>query len=152
MSLVPDTVGLGHRFVMNAGTAGLILHVDDERSVRESLSMLLRADGYVVSSAASGTEALQLASAGCRPDVLIVDFNSPSNDTWRYPQLYVVIGIPPRVVDDDGVSGDVDLSTALLRGVSGLWHSVASPGAFAGLSLIRFACGSKGAACATAGP
>ena len=60
---------------MNAATAGTILHVDDERSARESLSMLLRADGYVVSSAASGPEALQLASAGLHPDVLILDFN-----------------------------------------------------------------------------
>jgi len=60
---------------MNIGTAGLILHVDDERSARESLSMLLRADGYAVSSAASGAEALQLASGGLHPDVLILDFN-----------------------------------------------------------------------------
>jgi CheY-like chemotaxis protein len=60
---------------VNTGTAGLILHLDDERSVRESLSLLLRADGYQVSSAASGPEALQLASRGLRPDVLIVDFN-----------------------------------------------------------------------------
>lgn len=55
--------------------SGLILHVDDEQSVRESMSLLLRADGYNISSAASGTEALGLVSGGLRPDVLIVDFN-----------------------------------------------------------------------------
>ena len=56
---------------MNEGTAGLILHVDDERSVRTSMSILLHADGYGVDSAASGAEALQLVSGGLRPDVLI---------------------------------------------------------------------------------
>ena len=60
---------------MAAGGAGVILHVDDEQSVRASMAILLRTDGYEVSSAASGTEALQLASDGLHPDVLIVDFN-----------------------------------------------------------------------------
>jgi len=55
--------------------SGVILHVDDDRSVRESLSALLQSVGYVVSSAASGTEAIQLANEGLRPDVLIVDFD-----------------------------------------------------------------------------
>ena len=55
--------------------SGVILHVDDDQSVRESLAVLLQSDGYVVSSAASGTEAIQLASDGLRPDVLIMDFD-----------------------------------------------------------------------------
>ena len=33
---------------MNASSTGLILNVDDERLVRDSLSILLRADGYDV--------------------------------------------------------------------------------------------------------
>lgn len=60
---------------MNTNAPGVILHVDDERSVREALAMLLRADGYEVRSAARGPEALLLASGGLEPDVLIVDFN-----------------------------------------------------------------------------
>jgi len=60
---------------MNAGTAGLIMHVDDEQSIRASMSILLTTEGYRVSSAASGAEALQLVSGGIHPDVLIVDFN-----------------------------------------------------------------------------
>lgn len=55
--------------------SGVILHVDDDQSVRESLSALLQSVGYAVSSAASGTEAIQLACNGLRPDVLIVDFD-----------------------------------------------------------------------------
>ena len=60
---------------MNADSQGLILHVDDERSVRDGLAMLLRVDGYEVLSAASGREALQLASGELHPDVLIVDYD-----------------------------------------------------------------------------
>lgn len=60
---------------MSSGTAPSILHLDDELPVRESIAMLLQAEGYVVSCAATGTEAIQLASGGLCPDVLIVDFN-----------------------------------------------------------------------------
>jgi CheY-like chemotaxis protein len=56
-------------------SAPQILHIDDEKSVRDALAMLLRAHGYVVTSAASGPEALELAGEGVKPDVLIVDFN-----------------------------------------------------------------------------
>jgi CheY-like chemotaxis protein len=56
-------------------SAAQVLHVDDEKSVRDALAMLLRAHGYSVTSAANGPEALQLAGEGLRPDVLIVDFN-----------------------------------------------------------------------------
>jgi response regulator RpfG family c-di-GMP phosphodiesterase len=45
----------------------LILHVDDEPLVRKSMLILLSADGYEVSSAASGTEALKLASGAFIP-------------------------------------------------------------------------------------
>lgn len=65
----------GIDFLMSAATTGLILHVDDERSVRTSMSILLHEDGYGVSSAAGAIEALQIARGGFHPDVLIMDFN-----------------------------------------------------------------------------
>lgn len=54
---------------------GVVLHVDDEPVVRDSLSMLLRGDGYSVVSASGGAEALRHVGRGLRPDVLIVDFS-----------------------------------------------------------------------------
>jgi CheY-like chemotaxis protein len=39
------------------------------------MSTLLNAEGYVVSSAASRAEAIQLVRGGLRPDVLIVDYD-----------------------------------------------------------------------------
>ena len=60
---------------MHVGASGLILHIDDERSVLESMSILLRGDGYEVSDAASGAAAVQRVSEGFHPDVLILDLH-----------------------------------------------------------------------------
>lgn len=92
---------------MNVGTAGLILHVDDERSVRDSLSMLLRTDNYEVRSASSGSEALEVANEGFCPDVLIVDFNlgQPPNGAAIAEQLCRVFRYPPPIIM---LTGDVD--------------------------------------------
>jgi two-component system CheB/CheR fusion protein len=60
---------------MNADFAGVILHIDDDRSVRESMALLLSIEGYEMNSAASGSGALELVNGGLRPDVLIADFN-----------------------------------------------------------------------------
>jgi len=91
---------------MNVGTAGLILHVDDDRTVRESLSMLLRASDYGISSAASGTEALQLANGGLHPDVLIVDFNlrQQPNGAEVAEQIRRVLSYSPPIIM---LTGDV---------------------------------------------
>jgi len=53
----------------------VILHIDDDRSVRESMALLLSIEGYEMNSAASGSGALELVNGGLRPDVLIADFN-----------------------------------------------------------------------------
>jgi CheY-like chemotaxis protein len=60
---------------MTSETAASFLHLDDDVAVRESMSMLLNSEGYAVSSAATGAEAIQLVRSGLRPDVLIVDYD-----------------------------------------------------------------------------
>ena len=53
-------------------TRGRILVVDDQRNMRATTAMLLRAEGYAVAEAASGEEALQLLAT--RPiDLLLTD-------------------------------------------------------------------------------
>lgn len=91
---------------MNPGTEGLILHVDDEQSIRASMSILLSTDGYEVSSAASGTEALQLARGGLHPDVLIVDFNlgQQINGAELAEQIRRVLSYAPPIIM---LTGDV---------------------------------------------
>ena len=74
-----------------------ILLVDDERSVRESLTMLLTAVGYGVTTAANGFDGL-LQIKRATPDVIISDLNMPEMSGFeflsvvrrRFPQIPVV--------------------------------------------------------------
>jgi two-component system, chemotaxis family, CheB/CheR fusion protein len=55
---------------------GLILHVDDDESLRRSTSMLLRSAGFETREATCGEDALaQVESLRGRLDVLIVDYD-----------------------------------------------------------------------------
>jgi len=58
-----------------------ILLVDDERSIRESLSKILRAENYEVALADSGEEAIQKQRIE-RIDLLILDLNMPVKNGW----------------------------------------------------------------------
>ena len=63
-----------------------ILLAEEESSVRESLAANLRAEGFEVLPAASGTEGLQLA---CEqpPDLLILDLHLPDLDSLTLARL-----------------------------------------------------------------
>jgi DNA-binding response OmpR family regulator len=56
-----------------------ILIVDDDRDVFESMKIVLEAEGYRVSWATSGKEALSMARAS-RPDLMILDVMMESDD------------------------------------------------------------------------
>ncbi|HSW29929.1 MAG TPA: sigma-54 dependent transcriptional regulator [Longimicrobiales bacterium] len=62
-----------------ADRQGRILVVDDEFSVRDSLSLWFQKDGYDVQSAGNGNEALEVFEAG-RFDVAVVDVKMPGMD------------------------------------------------------------------------
>jgi CheY-like chemotaxis protein len=53
-----------------------ILVVDDEKSIVETLRMILEMSGYVVSSAVSGLQAIAKVEEGC-PDLLLSDVMMP---------------------------------------------------------------------------
>ena len=69
-----------------------ILLVDDERSIRESLSKILRAENYEVVLAENGQEAIENHGAE-RIDLLILDLNMPVKNAWA--TLERLIGINP---------------------------------------------------------
>jgi CheY-like chemotaxis protein len=54
-----------------------ILIVDDERDIRDSLKDLFEDEGYVVSTAANGSEALEILKHGATPSVMILDLLMP---------------------------------------------------------------------------
>ncbi|GEB62946.1 hypothetical protein SAT01_03940 [Sinomonas atrocyanea] len=56
-----------------------VLVVDDEPQLLRALQINLRAEGYSVTVAANGTEALRLA-ASRPPDVLVLDLGLPDLD------------------------------------------------------------------------
>ena len=79
-------------------TLGRVVVADDEESARISLGQILREDGYQVSLAADGEEALRLVAAE-QPDVLLTDLKMPGMDGHEllsrvrqgYPEVAVVI-------------------------------------------------------------
>src|SRR6266699_2233974 len=69
-----------------------ILLVDDERSIRESLSKILRAENYEVVLGENGQEAIEQHGAE-RIDLLILDLNMPVKNSWA--TLEKLVGINP---------------------------------------------------------
>jgi two-component system, NtrC family, response regulator HydG len=67
----PDNPGLAAR--------GSVLVVDDQRNMRATTAMLLRAEGYQVSEAGGGEEALKALSSG-PPDLLLTDLKMEPMD------------------------------------------------------------------------
>ena len=61
------------------GTPIRVLAVDDESSLTELLSMAMRYEGWDVTTAASGSEAVRAAREG-RPDALVLDMMLPDFD------------------------------------------------------------------------
>ncbi len=61
------------------GTPIRILAVDDESSLTELLSMAMRYEGWQVSTAASGNEAVK-AAREVRPDAIVLDMMLPDFD------------------------------------------------------------------------
>ncbi len=61
-----------------AARSGLILIIEDDPAVRDSLELLLRTDGYRTVAAADGEEAIAIvARKDAPPEVVIVDYNLP---------------------------------------------------------------------------
>jgi two-component system cell cycle response regulator len=63
-------------------TAPIILVVDDDETSRKSLTRLLEREGYRVTVAHNGTEALQLAGA-LQPDLILTDLIMPGMDGYE---------------------------------------------------------------------
>ena len=57
-----------------------ILVVDDDASTRETIAELLRDQGYDVSLAANGEQALSVCRARSNPDLILLDLQMPVMD------------------------------------------------------------------------
>ena len=87
-----------------------ILLVEDCYTARELMSLILGEDGYMVSTAANGAEAIERLRTSDRPDLILLDLRMPVMDGWtlreelkRDPKLS---GIPVVVLSGVGQSGE----------------------------------------------
>jgi signal transduction histidine kinase len=61
-----------------------LLLVEDDGELRNSLSDLLRGDGYQVIGASNGSEALDCLRKGPAPDLILLDLMMPVKDGWQF--------------------------------------------------------------------
>lgn len=62
-----------------------VLIVDDEKDLRDSVSELLLARGYQVTTADEGQSALDMLRDGtCKPDVILLDLMMPGMNGWQF--------------------------------------------------------------------
>lgn len=90
----------------HAETSRRILLVEDDPGALDSVKTILEDEGYRVTCAENGWEALELLRAGGPPDVIVLDLRMPIMDGWefralqkRYPHL---AEIPVVAVSSDG--------------------------------------------------
>jgi CheY-like chemotaxis protein len=88
------------------GTNGSVLVVDDDEDIREALSMILEAQGYLVLSATDGFDALRvLRATAVLPGLILLDLRMPvmNGPQFREEQLRdpAIAAIPVVVITAD---------------------------------------------------
>src|SRR5436309_3003240 len=71
-----------------------VLVVDDDPFIVEALAGLLRDEGYLVSTASNGLEALERLRARCA-DVILLDLMMPIMDGWEFSAERLRLGLCP---------------------------------------------------------
>ncbi len=92
---------------MCSDTARLLLIIDDDPAIRETLADLLHDEGYVVMTAVNGRDALtRLRASGARPCLILLDLMMPiMSGTEFYDELRhdpELADIPVVVISADG--------------------------------------------------
>jgi urea transport system substrate-binding protein len=64
-----------------------ILVVDDDTSIRSFVEMALDSEGYAVSTANNGAQALAVTGE-VQPDLILLDMRMPVMDGWTFARTY----------------------------------------------------------------
>lgn len=72
------------RHTIAVAPAGEILVVDDDQEVREAICDVLCDEGYHVSSACNGAEALNALRQGAQPSLIVLDLTMPVMDGFEF--------------------------------------------------------------------
>jgi len=62
----------------------VVLVVEDETDLREIIQDVLAGEGYQVTCASDGAQALDWLAGGLRPGVVLLDFYMPRLDGWAF--------------------------------------------------------------------
>ncbi len=107
----------------NRPVRAVVLVVDDEATIRESLAMILEFEGYRVETAASGSEAL-VKLATVEPDAVLLDVKMPEMDGLAVLAAMRERGYQTPVVV---ISGHADFETAVEATKRGAWDFFEKP-------------------------
>ena len=87
-----------------------VLLVEDDLPIRDSLGEALAEEGFDVSTAGNGAEALERLRSGRRPSVIVLDLMMPVMDGWDFRQEQLgdpaLRDIPVVIVSAVGFSGE----------------------------------------------
>jgi CheY-like chemotaxis protein len=70
--------------MIEGGRSKIILVVEDDEGIRETLKFALELDGYKVSTAANGQEGIELLQTIPKPGLILLDLMMPVMDGWGF--------------------------------------------------------------------
>ncbi len=79
-----DFPDAGIRRIHRTGTPERILLVEDDWSIRAALTGILEEEGYVVTTASNGRQALERLRSSSTPDLIVLDLRMPIMDGWEF--------------------------------------------------------------------
>jgi CheY-like chemotaxis protein len=86
-----------------------LLVIDDDHDILMSLQDALEMEGYRVSTASTGREALESLKRGLRPDLILLDLMMPDISGWAFRSWQrsheEFSSIPVVIVSGQGLSG-----------------------------------------------
>ena len=121
-----------------------VLVVDDQPDYRESIATLLATEGFRVSGASSGDEALTMveaASLGDQIDILLLDYRMPGRNGGQTLKELRARGVPARAILVSATPG-----IEVLRHRFGFDEALAKPCSFSDLIAAIRRCIGNGAA------
>jgi CheY-like chemotaxis protein len=96
-----------------------VLVVDDDLDIRESLRDVIEAEGFPVTCAANGEQALQLLAERPRPGLIVLDLMMPVMSGWEFLTVMRedkgLADIPVAVISASGSMTPPDGATCFLR-------------------------------------
>ncbi|MFL5814731.1 MAG: response regulator [Bdellovibrionia bacterium] len=61
-----------------------ILIIEDDESIRKMIASVLEIEGYSISAAANGKQALETIQNGALPDIILLDMMMPVMNGWDF--------------------------------------------------------------------